>query len=413
MKPSQKTLNNALTLFLLLCTFVSARGAVDKISGMTRQEARQTLLATTEAISGEQGAARIQKLTGAEIPIKSWIDGTTMHIAIGPAPLTPNSFDLARFMYASDRGNEELLKATTLAQMLATADFTISFDYLQTDSSSITLPLTPDEMIRLKTTPIEDLGFDYPTLLNELIQQMNRADREEDNDENVISCSAALDGKYITYTVVYAKLDDLLFKPSNPDANRDMILQAAMSEMAQNPDIYHKLANAAETLGTIGIKFNISDLSGRQTILTLKWNEFRSRLKSAVENGPLVSNDAILNFLDSEINATYRAEELELTQSHLIEGNTVFIIINSNYSWDELGLMEEYFNRDALLEQFGEMFQLLLENDPELKYFRIALFSNESEEESAQWEFDTETIKNFTPSEEVIEMTDEQGNIRT
>ena len=277
-----------------------------------------------------------------------------------------------------------------LAQLLRKAESTLVYRYRNDRGDSIDISLNPEELINLRTKPVNSIGFDFHELRTELIDMLDSTMKEP--EEGVLNGEARIDGKYITLATTFSETQDFL-KDDTPGLDmKQLLLTSIVAETGKSSMLMQSVINVARELGMAGLKLDYRDLTGRQKIYTYQWNELEKILAKGPQAAADETAEQILSIIDTTMTTSFNEEGLPWSQSHLIDGGTLHISIRfaDDDEYGELG--DEVFSRETLLDLYAPSYKEILPLIPEIMQISISVFIGDEME-----------VQEFFPLEEFME----------
>lgn len=388
------------TMALLAASLTAA--AQLNLDNLTKEDARQMIEMIAEQISGETVKTQTKELTGLDLNLTTRFANDTLTIVVagdGEDSLCPPSVEFARFEYACDRGDRAVKNAEVLAAVLGKAECHLRYVYFDDDSTTVTLSLSPEEISALKTAPLNMLKFDRSKLLNEVVELFEKA-LKEDDDEDILSAEAAIDGQYIALRYVFASPQEYLAEDTPGLDAKKIVGLAIAKEMGGHTLLLEKLCATCRHLSLKGLKYDCRDLSGRQKVIILSWDDIDKAIASSNGDAQGELTEHLLNLLDSSINAAFAEEGADWESSHLVAGGTIYIALNCQIDPTQFaGLQESFGDRNLVLDLYAEALQGVLELDESIERVVVMIIAN-SDTEVASYSFTRDEIMKYVAPED-------------
>lgn len=408
-------MNHTATFIILLLTAFSAlQCSAKKLPGYTKEMAREAVEQVAEAISGSKGADKLKEKTGVEASISAKLSNDTMHIYLRDTDdFSPVSEQMAKLIFAAARSPREVNSSMSLADLLETAECCATYHYHYKSRPELTVTFTPESIRQLKTAPFNQLGLDRNRLIDEFVSMFNQElDTPEQLAENdLISFESSLDGKYIAFHYVFASPQEFLDDADNMDF-KSLFVLGLLNEMGSTAVFVPRIADAGEMLGLAGLKFDFRDLSGRQQVISASWKELKKMSTGDTAETSRQYIETFLSTLDSGITESLAEEGLEWQQTHRMENNRVHIVINTRMPWHEIAEYDAFFQDENLLGLYAESMKMIAESMPTLEGLTVEVYGTD-DPEPLEFHYSRSVIDSYVEPEEVPDMIDEKGHIRT
>lgn len=398
-------------LFVLLSVIASAQ-----THELDKKEATEMLRQFALAINGDNGKKMLRDSTGFDINIAVSLKKDTLHMAFTmDEDIEPSSMELGKLLYAAEREETKVKAALALARMLRAAECVTTFHYIYPNGEKTDITLSADEIVQLKTAPFEELIPDKQKLVDELIEIFKKPfETELKNDPDLLSCEARLDGRYISLRYKFASSQNFLGEENPPGAKR-LLLLSLIDELSSSATyILRNLANAGSTLDLAGIKFDYSDISGRQKVYVASWSEIKKAINE-YDKGVLSyeTTEATLEVIDKQMNISFAEELIPWTQTHAIEGNVLYIIISCQQTRTEFEEYAGIFTTGTMLELYAESLKIALETAPDITSVCIVATIGEDIPGYGYIELTREEIFRYQPPADNAPYVDDNGHIHT
>ena len=399
---------------LLLLSFLICVAAAASDSTISKQQAQAMLKQLAEALSGDNGTDLVRNKTGMDIGLHAHLESDTLHFYVTYDDIDPVSSEMAKVIFASKRTPSEKSNAEMMAKILEAAECVVSYHYVYSGNQTTTLTLTGDEIIRLKNQPLEQLGFNRQQLIDELVGCFNQGFSEElQSDETLLGGGARLNGKFITLAYKFATSQSFLSDETATGA-KQMLLNSLISEFGPSANtLLTQTAQTGDFLGLKGLKFDYSDVTGRQKVFVVSWQELTKALDEFdAQSFPREVTEASLEAIDTQMSINFADEEIPWTQTHLLTTDTLTIIITCNQSETEFDEYFDIFTPDFMLDLYAEPLKIALEDVPEVT--SVFIIPRINCEDMIRVTLTRDAIFNYVPVENGdAPYMDEDGHIHT
>lgn len=208
---------------------------------------------------------------------------------------------------ARDKGERGAVSAKMLGALLEAAEYNVKAMYGNDNGPVLTVDMKPSEYVALYTKPIDSIGVDKNVVLNELIEQMDKAVQTSAADGDLADAGARLDGRYITLHMASSDFDAMIHSGVSEDKLKQVILDGIYAEMGT--DFYLKtLSRLGKELKLLGMKFDLKSPTGAEKILNYGWSEFDGYSRTDVDVAK-AAMDAYIESANSAMNSDYLASQ--------------------------------------------------------------------------------------------------------
>ena len=261
---------------------------------------------------------------------------------------------------------------------------------------------------------MEQLGFNRQQLIDELVGCFNQGFSEElQSDETLLGGGARLNGKFITLAYKFATSQSFLSDETATGA-KQMLLNSLISEFGPSANtLLTQTAQTGDFLGLKGLKFDYSDVTGRQKVFVVSWQELTKALDEFdAQSFPREVTEASLEAIDTQMSINFADEEIPWTQTHLLTTDTLTIIITCNQSETEFDEYFDIFTPDFMLDLYAEPLKIALEDVPEVT--SVFIIPRINGEDMIRVTLTRDAIFNYVPVENGdAPYMDEDGHIHT
>lgn len=259
-----------LHLLAAIAIFVPAQlSASTQFPQMNREEARLFVNQIAQ-MSRQALDSQLSAKLGPDANVTLTVEDSTFLYTFAMPSFIGMSNEMAQFMISANRpqgSNIQQIKA--LCRLLDMAGYDIGYKFCGIDTIKATMPTS--RFLDLMSKPIDQLGFDKSQLLNEFTDMFARSMDADNPLPDTSSSNVALEGHYLT---LHWKLNNEQPMLADSKLNKSIKTNIAKSLLGSpKGDLVRSLAKSAQALQIKGLRYNVSDRSGNQRVITLTWDE--------------------------------------------------------------------------------------------------------------------------------------------
>ena len=367
--PKAQHMKRIVALIIPLCFLISLKANIPfDPSTLSREEAVNFVDMLVNMIDKDV-AGEFKKRTGQTVHLSVVNNVMCYNFHLPEFTSEGMSPELARFFIAMNRPDVSQIEGIkVMASLLEQADYNIGYRYIGRDT--LQAVMSPREFIRLITTPVDQLGFDYSEMLTQLIANFNACAQLPDIQREFSSYETGVDGAYITIRGVTRVPSPML-----SDETLDTKVRQNLSHMVlKGPNSFSVkgLIKAARELRMKGIKYDLSDPEGNQRIITLSWDDMKRLANEGADpNDPEESLSMVDQFLTNDI----AKMNVAVTFSHITEPTRLRFILTYDYPSAQFQSIVNNTGEDAMITTYGEFLRRLLPKMPEIQTITFEMTS--------------------------------------